>query len=235
MYSELVWTWPIISPKEDYIQPAKEFVAAIKDRSLIKTKTLLHLGCGGGHFDYTFKKYFKVTGVDISPGMLGLARRLNPEVNYLIGDMRNIKLRNEFDAVIIADSISYMLSERDLQKAFQTAFNHLKPGGVFATYAEETKEHFKHNAIYTTTHKQASIEITLIENLYDANPDDTLFESAFVYLIRKKSSLAIETDCHTLGLFKYNIWLKLLRKTGFKVIEKDFFKEKIPGFICVKP
>ncbi len=235
MYSDLVWTWPIISPKEDYIPEADEFYKAVKKHSKIPAKTLLHLGCGGGHLDYTFKKYYQVTSVDISKGMLGLAKKLNPEVKYLTSDMRDVRLKNKFDVVIIADSISYMLNEKDLLKAFTTAYNHLNPGGVFVTYAEETKERFKHNSVYTTIHKQKDTEIILIENLYDENQRDTVFESVFVYFIRKKGRLSIETDCHRLGLFKLNTWRRLLKKAGFRIVEKEFFKEKIPGFACIKP
>ena len=77
-----------------------------EENSKIEVETLLHLGCGGGHNDYTFKKHFKVTGVDISENMLKLARKLNSEVTYYYGDMRDIKLTGCFDAVTILDSIN---------------------------------------------------------------------------------------------------------------------------------
>jgi SAM-dependent methyltransferase len=86
LYSDLAWTWPIISPVEDYIEETELFGKLIKEHSTIEVKTLLHLGCGGGHNDYTFKKHFKVTSVDISEDMLALAKKLNPEVNYQYGD-----------------------------------------------------------------------------------------------------------------------------------------------------
>ena len=66
LYNDLVWIWPIISPHEDYVEESNLFSTVIKEHSQIEVKTLLHLGCGGGHNDFTFKKYFKVTGIDLS-------------------------------------------------------------------------------------------------------------------------------------------------------------------------
>lgn len=97
LYGDLAWLWPIISPSEDYVEETEFFSKTIKRHSKIEVKTLPHLCCGGGHNDYTFKKHFKVTGVDISEDMLNLARKLNPEVIYQNGDMRTIRLREYFD------------------------------------------------------------------------------------------------------------------------------------------
>ena len=60
--------------------------------------------------------------------MLTLARKLNPEVDYHQGDMRNLRMDGVFDAVTIFDSINSMLTENDLAAAFTTAYIYLKPG-----------------------------------------------------------------------------------------------------------
>ena len=97
LYGDLAWLWPIISPPENYVEETELFSKTIKTHFKIEVKTLLHLCCGGGHNDYTFKKHFKVTGVDISEDMLKLARKINPEVIYQNGNMRTIRLREYFD------------------------------------------------------------------------------------------------------------------------------------------
>jgi predicted TPR repeat methyltransferase len=108
LYGDLAWTWPVISPPEDYVGEAETFCTAIREHAQVDVKTLLDLGCGGGHNDRTLKQHFEVTGVDVSEAMLSLARRLNPEVTYALGDMRTVRLGKTFDAVIVADSIDYM-------------------------------------------------------------------------------------------------------------------------------
>ncbi|MFC1972548.1 class I SAM-dependent methyltransferase [Chloroflexota bacterium] len=104
-YSELAWTEPIIAPPEEYTEETEQYSKAIKEHSKIEVRTLFHLGCGAGGNDYTFKKHYNVTGVDISENMLEIARRLNPEVVYYHGDMRTIELGECFDAVAVPDSI----------------------------------------------------------------------------------------------------------------------------------
>lgn len=62
LYSDLAWVFPIISPPEDYIEETEQFRKIIQEHSLIEARTLLNLGCGAGHNDYTLKKHFEVTG-----------------------------------------------------------------------------------------------------------------------------------------------------------------------------
>ena len=241
LYGFLAWTWPIISPMEEYIKETEYFSKLIRKHSKIKTRKLLHLGCGGGHNDHTFKKYFKLTSVDISEEMLKVAKKLNPEVSYKYGDMRTIRMREYFDAVTILDSIGYMRTAKDLQRAFTTAYYHLKPGGVFLTLAEKIAGQFEQNDSFITTHSKGDIEITFIENYYDPDPTDTSYEATFVYLIRSNGQLEIYTDLHLCGIFKLKTWFELLKKTGFEVTQKNFTfttsnrSETFPLFICIKP
>lgn len=235
MYDGLAWLWPLLGQpdEEDWIAEGEEFVRAIRAHSRIEAKTLLHLGCGGGKNDCTFKKHFRVTGVDISESMLANARRLNPAIKYVVGDMRTVRLGRMFDAVIIADSIDYMLTEGDLRAAFFTAFAHLKSGGVFCTYAEVTRERFQQNWTKCSTYARGDIDIAFLHNNYDPDPTDTMYESTFVWLIRRAGKLEIETDHHLGGIFPLQSWLDLLREVGFEVtlLETPF---EAPMFACVK-
>ena len=241
LYGYLAWTWPIISPVEEYVKETEYFSKLIRKNAKIKTKKLLHLGCGGGHNDYTFKKNFKLTSVDISEDMIKIAKELNPNVDYQYGDMRTIRMRENFDAVTILDSISYMGTAEDLKRAFSTAYYHLKPGGVFLTMAEKTYGQLKQSETFVSTHSRGNTEITFIENYYDPDPADTSFEATFIYLIRVNGQLEIRTDPHLCGIFKIETWHELLNETGFEIIQKSYTdvsgkrSETFPVFICIKP
>jgi len=241
LYGDLAWTWPIISPVGNYIEETELFSKLIKEHSKIEVKTLLHLGCGGGHNDYVFKKHFKVTSVDISEDMLTLAKKLNPEVNYQYGDMRTIQLEERFDVVTILDSINYIKTVEDLQRTFITTYEHLKPGGVFLTFVEQIAGQFKQNNTTFLTHSKGDVEITFVENDYDPDPTDTEYEATFIYLIRVGGKLEIHSDRHLCGIFKLKTWLKLLKEIGFKVIQNNFEHSTFikgefhPILICIKP
>ena len=241
LYSDLAWTWPIISPVEDYIEETELFSKLIEEHSMIEVKTLLHLGCGGGHNDYTFKKHFKVTSADISEDMLRFAKKLNPEVNYHYGDMRTIRLEEKFDAIIALDSINYIKTVENLQRTFITAYEHLKQGGVFLTFVEQIAGQFKQNNTTCSTYSKDDVEIIFIESYYDPDPTDTNYEAIFVYLIRVGGKLEVYSDCHICGIFKLETWLELLKVTGFELKQRKFTHstftegEFYPMLICIKP
>ena len=241
MYDDLVWTWPLISDPTQAVEEGKLFSSLIKDKAIGPVDTLLHMGCGGGHMDLTFKEEFQLTGVDLSEGMLGHARKLNPEVEYLIGDMRDVRLDRTFDAVAVLDSITYMLSQKELKAAFETAWSHLRPGGVFLTYAEQTKEEFQQYKTFAHTGVEGTTSVTVIENDFDPDPDDTTMEYTMVYLIRKDSKLTIEKERHLMGLFPLKVWSRILRSIGFEVSRRRFTYStewmdlEYHLFICLKP
>ncbi len=248
LYNDLSWTFPIITPLEHYIEETELFCKILKDSADISLKTLLHLGCGGGHNDYVFKKHFQVAGIDKSEAMLELAKRLNSDVNYICDDMRSFQFDYTFDVIVAIDSIAYILTKEDLQKMFTAVFAHLNAGGVFMFIVEDDPNNFTQN---NTTHYSTSkegIEITFIDNRFDANPSDTMYESTFIYLIRRNNKLEIYTDQHLCGLFPINVFTELLNKTGFEVnllnykppkfaIESSGLSgyEEYPMFVCKKP
>ena len=217
LYSDLAWTWPIISPPEDYIEETVFFSQKIAEYAQIDAKTLLHLGCGGGHNDYTFKRYFKLTGVDLSESMLNLAKNLNPEVTYRQGDMRTVRLGRSFDTVVCLDSINYMTTEEDLRSVFITAYEHLTQGGVFLTIIEDISYMGSNNYCRCTARAHGDVDLAFIENYYHPDPGETTYEATFVYLIRKNGVLDIQTDHHLCGIFKFEKWLDLLTDVGFEV------------------
>lgn len=238
LYEELAWIWAITSPPEDYEEEAELFATHIHMHFRGKFRTgplrLLNLGCGSGNLDFWLKHSFSIVGVDLSETMLAHARDAHPEADYRQGDMRTLHLAQQFDAVIIADAIDYMLTEDDLAAAFQTAFEHLRPGGVFLTYADETTERFRQNHTNAISHQRGDVEITAIENFYDPNSGDSTYEATFVYLIREHGKLRTITDQHLCGIFPLSTWKALLESTGFGV-HLVTFPDAGPLFVCHKP
>ncbi|XUW99779.1 MAG: class I SAM-dependent methyltransferase [Dehalogenimonas sp.] len=244
-YDELAWTEHIIASPDDYAEETEPLINAVKEYSLNEARTLLHLGCGAGGNDYIFKRYYQVTGVDISEKMLEIARNLNPEAMYHHGDMRTIELGELFDVVVVPESIDYMKTKGELHSAIKTAWKHLKPGGVFLVVANIAERFNQNNFIYTGS--RDDIEITLFENNYVSTHLGATYEATLVYLIRRGGKLEIYYDRHILGLFKLETWLKQLKKAGFDIIDQVYldhgYEQYIAGqgkyprlmFVCGKP
>ena len=242
-YSDLAWVDTIICNPEDYVQETEIFCKAIKENSEIPVDSLLHLGCGAGITDHTLKKHYRVTGIDISNDMLTQAKKLNPEINYIQGDMRTVDLKTKFDAVVIPDSIGYMNTVKDLQKAIITADRHLKPGGVLLIVASIAEKFSSNNFVYSAV--KGEMEITIFENNYFPDSYRTTYEAILIYLIRRNGKLEIHTDRHILGLFKLKKWNDLLKQQGFIVKQMNvdhlydrFMLENgiypLTMFICIK-
>ena len=214
-YNDLAWTELILCSPEDCVAETELYFKAIIDHSKIELKKLLHLGCGAGMNDYTFKKHFKVTGVDISKGMLKVAKSLNPDVIYLHGDMRTIRIPELYDAVVIPDSIGYMVTPEDLRKTILTANNHLKQGGILLIVVHVREEFRENNFVYTGS--KDDINITVFENNHILDSTKEKYQAVLTYLIRRGGKLEIHNDCHIIGLFPLETWLNLLKDVGFEI------------------
>lgn len=214
-YNELAWTERIIADMESYEDEIMTYVKSIKSIISVPTPTMLHLGCGAGGHDFHFKKHFKVTGVDVSPGMLDMAKKSNTDVNYVLGDMRSISLNEKFDAVVIPDSIAYMSTLEDLKQTLINAAGHLKTGGVLLVVAH-TKEEFRENNFVYTGAKD-NIHITVFENNHIVS--DNTYEATMFYLIRQGAEKSLHHEVHTLGLFSYEQWMGIFKECQLKMDE----------------
>jgi cyclopropane fatty-acyl-phospholipid synthase-like methyltransferase len=223
-YNDLAWIETTLCAHEEIIEASEAVIKSVKEKLKTGGNTLLHFACGAGGNDYTFKREFNVTGVDISPGMLDIAKKRNPEAVYHLGDMRSIDLNETFDAIVIPDSIGYMTTENDLKQLFENAYKHLKPGGVFLVIAHCREEFKENNFVYTGT--KDDTRITIFENNCIPESNPSTYEATIIYLIRNKDNQEIVTETHTLGLFSRKTWLELLAEAGFSVHQSradDFY------------
>ena len=222
LYDDLAWLWPTLSPPEDYIEEAEFLADLIKSYMSYAPKSMLHLGCGGGHLDMTMKRHFDITGIDKSKHMLGLAEKLNPENRYLSGDMRNVRLEDNFDVVLLYDGIDYMITEKDLKRAFETAYVHLKNDGIMLTVVEKSPTSFRQNETKVQHRVKGDIELTYFAHWYDPDPNDSTYENVYIYIIRKNRKLTVEHDLHICGMFEVEVWERLLREVGFTPKQDTF-------------
>ncbi len=243
LYSDLAWLWPLWGdPDGEYAEWCAHVVAMIEKHARREVKTLLNLGCGGGKNAYNLKRHYRVTGLDLSNDMLANARKLNPDIELVQGDMREFSLPKRFDAILIDDAVAYMTSRDDLSRLFHAAYRHVEPGGVMIVSPDGTKETFEQNETHVTRGDAAAeakakpdgVEVVFIENNYDPDPSDDTFEGLMIYLIREKGVLRVVEDRHTLGIFAADVWPTLLREAGFEVHDDFWRPGSVKTYICVK-
>ena len=225
LYHDLAWLWPAFSPPEEYVDDARHFREALRERLGPGRLSALELGSGGGHTLSHLAADFDLTAVDLSPEMLALSRRLNPDVPHHLGDMRRVRLGESFDAVLIHDAVCYLLTEDDLQATFATAGAHLNPGGILLLMPDYLQESFQGPRVLHWICSQADPGFTVIEYCHDPDPHDTTIESVFFFIIQEEQGLMIEQDRHVTGLFPSGRWLALLDGAGF-----DAELVSLPGY-----
>ena len=219
LYNDLAWLWPVISPPEEYADESGYWRRALWGKLGEGRHRILELGSGGGHNLSHLTRYFQATAVDLSPHMLRLSTALNLGVDHHQGDMRSVRLGQIFDAVLIHDAVSYLLTEEDLEATLETCRIHLRPGGVLLIGPDWVREDFDGATPkeFQWVRKKGRVEVTIDEYLHDPDPDDTQIESIYTYTIKENGKEIVEKDTHITGLFLIATWTRLMEQNGFRV------------------
>jgi len=142
VFADYARYYDLLYRDKDYAAEA-EYVTSLIRKFHPSARSILELGSGTGiHASLLAEKGYEVTGIDLSLDMVNIARSnveatlqpstLNLQPIFLEGDIRDIRLKKRFDAVIaLFHVISYQTTNEDVTAAFETARQHLNSGGIF--------------------------------------------------------------------------------------------------------
>ncbi len=103
-----------------------DFAARVKGAGRV-----CELGCGPGHVArYLYDRGVDILGIDLSPGMLEQARKLNPAIEFQQGNMLALDAEDGAWAAIVAFYSIVHIPKTDILQAFREMFRALKPGGL---------------------------------------------------------------------------------------------------------
>lgn len=238
LYSDLAHLWPMVSKPEDYAEEASYWRKALRSKLGDGRHAILDLGVGGGNNLSHLAGEFDAVGVDPSSGMLEHCAKLIPDIELHVGDMRTVRLNRTFDAVLIHDAISYMLSEADLRAAFDTASAHLKPGGVLVVSPDYFVETFTDNKIRHDQEGDSRHSFSHVMYEYRPTQDSHTVETIMLYIIRDGDEVTVEEDRHQSGLFTIAAWERIFDEAGFDVERMNYPVHEDPRqcilFVAVK-
>jgi SAM-dependent methyltransferase len=237
LYDELADWWPVFSDPVHYRREVAHFARVMRESTRPAPRTMLELGSGGGNSALHLKKRFAMTLVDISPRMLRVSRRANPECEHVRGDIRSVRLGRTFDAIYVHDAICHMTNERDLKAVMRTAYVHCRPGGVALLVPDFVRETFEEGVDHGGGDSRRG-SVRFLQWIVDPDPADTTYVVDFAVLLRGRGGRArVAHDRHVQGLFPRAAWMRLLREVGFKprVVRhpevRDSFLARRPGHI----
>jgi SAM-dependent methyltransferase len=129
--------YDLLAPHYDAVTgdsaPEAAFLHDIIERRHDQAATLLDLGCGTGGMTALLAGAYQVSGLDISPAMLAMAREKLPGGTPLyLADMTSFRLDASFDVIVCAyQGINHLLSLAAWESSFDRACEHLNRGGLF--------------------------------------------------------------------------------------------------------
>jgi SAM-dependent methyltransferase len=130
-YDALAPAYDLLTGAHDHAAWAAQLERLALDAGL-SGRRLLDIGCGTGSSALPMvARGYEVAGVDVSPGMLSLAReKLGPEVRLDLADMRRLPALGAFDLVwSVADGVNCLAAD-ELIPAFDGFRRNLAPDGL---------------------------------------------------------------------------------------------------------
>ena len=116
---------------EEWVQ----YLLALGLRHHHTPRKILDLGCGTGNLTMPLaRRGYELTGVDLSPEMIEVARAkadsMRENISFRVADVRNFDMSGmSFDTVISGcDVLNYVLTEAELTSAFRAVHKALQPG-----------------------------------------------------------------------------------------------------------
>lgn len=216
-----------IYKNKDYAGETEFLLDVIKKFSKSKGNRILSLGCGTGTYEILLKQAgFDITGVDFSKEMLDIAKlkveKLNIKIDFLEGDVRNIKLEEKFDNVLaMFNIIGYQNTNKDVEDFIKNAADHLDSGGLFmfdGWYQPAIlKDRPENRNKIINTSKDTKAERITTQTL---DIEKSILNITFK--IKEDDQEMIEN--HPMRFFTYNEIEYFLSQNGFKLLNICHFK-----------
>jgi len=183
--------------------------------------SVLDVACGTGpHAVILGRRGYAVTGLDLSPGQLRLARAkvrgTRLPVAFVRGDIRRFDLGRSFDAAVcMFGGFGYLLSDRDVLAHFRSVRRHLGPRGVYVF--ESWQESGVKPGHRSWLHRQKPFRlIRLDESHYDPKRHRLPFDLHF-FVFEGNRLKERFTESHTIRLYRLaEIW-RLIARAGLRL------------------
>ncbi len=137
IYDLLAPFYDKINADIDYSAWADFFDKIFNKECKVRPDLVLDLGCGTGKMTLELaNRGYDMTGIDLSPEMLDIAResgeKAEKDILWLCQDMREFELYGTVDAAVSClDCINHLTKPADVKKTLDLVHNYLVPDGIF--------------------------------------------------------------------------------------------------------
>ena len=99
----------------------------------ITVKNMLDLGCGTGVLCSIMQEHgIEAHGMDLSHGMIAMAKEKYPQLRFEQGNMVTWKPEKSYDLVTsTCDALNHILEPEEVKAVFRNVYSYVNPGGYF--------------------------------------------------------------------------------------------------------
>lgn len=114
----------------------------LDNAEIYKNTRVLDVACGTGIlFPHYIERKAIVTGLDISPEMVRIAKEKHPQIEVICGDAESISFCENFDVIMIYNAFPHF---NEPEKLIHNLANNLKKGGRISICHGASREEINH-------------------------------------------------------------------------------------------
>jgi len=204
----------------------------IKVLNLKRGSRILDIGCGAGfHCIELAKRGFKVTGIDISESLINSAKRLALEkkikAKFFVMDMRSIKFRKEFDAIVMLNQTFPIFDDKETIQVLRKCNLALKNNGKLYIQSLNPFVYAKKFSRYQEWSRKDD-GYRLLQLKFD--PIEQRVEGENIYILDDGKVIKEKEDdikAISFRLFTPEKWKQFLNSAGFSSLNL-YASQKIP-------
>ena len=197
-----------------------EILHGIASTTVPGARTLLDVACGTGlHLEHLRDNY-EVSGLDLDPEMVELARTRNPGIEVHLADMVDFDLGRRFDLVTcLFSAIGYARTRDRLRQSVRAMARHLAPSGGLIIepwitpesfvdgFADSMVVEYDGGKIVRGSFSRLEGDVSVLELHYLVRPDG--------------GDVTHFTERHALGLFSHSDYVAAIEEAGLEHVLFD--------------
>lgn len=184
-------------------------------------RTLLDVACGTGeHARFLQASHgYEVSGLDIEPAFVALARSKVPTGKFWHADMSAFQLDVLFDVVAcLFSSIGYLCELDRVERALRCFRRHLAPGGVVLVEPWFPPEAWNPGRVYVHTAESENLRVVRMSH---SSVEGRISKLEFHYLIGREGGIDHRIEHHELGLFTQRELRDTFERAGYTSVQYD--------------
>lgn len=194
---------------------ASKFFSYVKDHN-IKINSHIDFGCGTGYFcKLVSNSNIKTMGIDLSDGMINVAKEKYPNIKFEHGNIIDYKSKEKVDFISCNyDTVNHLIEFDEWRKFFKNVYSTLNDNGLFL-FDFVTMYKFKNTNEVEFSTKNKDYDYMLCRIPIDENK----IVSKYIFYIKENDSYKKVEQSIVESFFENDDIFDLLKETGFKILK----------------